>query len=78
MTISEIKETLTKFDSVTFKLYSLTYIIEKNMDGTYSIYPTSMPKSKRYYRTLDELLTKYRIFGDNIISSEDRIRKIEK
>lgn len=78
MTISEIKETLTKFDSVTFKLYSLTYIIEKNMDGTYSIYPTSMPSSKRYYRTLDDLLIKYRIFGDNIISSEDRIRKIEK
>ncbi|MBQ9024393.1 MAG: hypothetical protein IJ105_04150 [Bacilli bacterium] len=76
MTISEIKETLTKFDSVSFKLYSLIYIIEKNIDGTYSIYPTSMPKSKRYYRTLDELLTKYRIFGENIIQNEDRIRKI--
>ena len=78
MRISEIKEILEQTNTVTFKLYSLEYILDKNQDGTYSIYPTSMIKSKRYYRTLDELLTKYRIFGENIIQNEDRIKRIEK
>ena len=77
MSINEIRESVEKFNSVSFKLFALTYIIEKLDENTYSIYATSMPNSKRYFRSLDELLTKYRIFGDNIISNEDRIRKIE-
>ena len=77
MSINEIVETVEHFNSVTFKLFSLTYIIEKTKDDIYVIYSTSMPNSKRYYRTIDELLTKYRIFGDSITASEDRIRKAE-
>ena len=76
MTINEIKETINKNGKVSFKLYALTYIIEKGEDGLYFIYSISMPNSKRYYKSLDDLLSKYRIFGDNIISSENRIKKI--
>lgn len=77
MSITEIRESVEKNSCISFKLFSLIYVIEKIDNQYYSIYATSMPNSKRYYRSLDELLTKYRIFGDNIITNEDRIRKID-
>lgn len=78
MKINEIRESVEKNNCISFKLFALIYIIEKVDNQHYLIYTTSMPNSKRYFRSLDELLTKYRIFGDNIISYEDRLRKIEK
>ena len=42
MVIEELKKELEKNGRVTFKLYTLSYIIEKNIAGDYSIFPTTL------------------------------------
>lgn len=77
MKVEQIRMKVENYNRASFKLFALTYIVEKTTKGSFSIYAISLPKLKRYYKSFDELITEYRIFGDNIISYEDRVKILD-
>ena len=77
MIIEQIRTIIENNNIVSFKLYSLNYIVEKLNNNIYVIYSTTSPKTKRYFDSFDDLITKYRIFGENISSNESRIKNIK-
>ena len=63
--IEKIKKQLRENGKVSFKIYSLVYIIE-NKEKDIIIYPELYPYKKEYYNNIDTLLDYYLIFNENI------------
>lgn len=70
--IEKIKNQLRKNGRVSFKIYSLIYIIENKGNGVV-IYPKLYEYKKEYYNDIDTLLDCYLIFNENIRDNENKI-----
>ena len=70
--IDRIKDILQTNNSVEFRIYSLSYIIE-NKNTDYIIYPKNDINRKKIYKSLDELFKKYEIYNESLKTNEDKI-----
>lgn len=72
MILNEIKEKLANHKKVQIKIYSLDYTIEEQTDDIV-IYANLYPKQKSSYKTIDDLLTNFTIYNENILDNINRV-----
>lgn len=72
MNIEKLKSVLAKNNKVTFKLYSLDYIIEI-VDNHVQIYSPTYLNDVRKYNNLEELLNNFRVYNETLLEVEGRI-----
>ena len=72
MNIEKIKNKLSKNNTVTFKLYSLEYVI-KIVDNHVQIYLLIYPDNIKTYNTLEDLLNNFRVYNETLLEIEGRI-----
>lgn len=74
--INKLKEIFNSKGKVFFKLLSLEYIIEKKEDIV-CIYSPTYPSDTRKYKSIEQLIENFIIYGNNLIDNEDRITNIK-
>lgn len=74
--INKLKEIFNSKGKVFFKLLSLEYVIEKKDDMVY-IYSPTYPNDVRKYKSLDQLLEYFIIYGNTLEENNDRIVNIK-
>ena len=74
--INKLKEIFNSKGKVFFKLLSLEYVIEKKDDMVY-IYSPTYPNDVRKYKSLDQLLECFIIYGNTLEENNDRIVNIK-
>lgn len=72
MNIEKLKSVLAKNNKVTFKLYSLDYIIEI-VDNHVQIYSPTYLNDVRKYNNLEELLNNFRVYNETLLESDRKI-----
>jgi len=72
MNIEKLKSVLAKNNKVTFKLYSLEYVIEL-VDNHVQIYSPTYLNDIRTYNNINELLNNFRVYNETLLESENRI-----
>lgn len=72
MNIEKLKSVLAKNNKVTFKLYSLEYVIEL-VDNHVQIYSPTYLNDIRKYNNINELLNNFRVYNETLLESENRI-----
>lgn len=72
MILDELKERYENNNVVNFKLFSLEYIIQKQ-DNNVVVYPLLYSNRKNIYSTLDEALSNFTIYNENILDNIDRV-----
>ena len=72
MNIEKLKSILAQHNKVTFKLYSLEYVIEA-FDNKIQIYSTTYPNNIRKYSNIDELLNDFKVYNETLIESQERV-----
>lgn len=72
MNIEKLKSVLAKNNKVTFKLYSLEYVIEL-VDNHVQIYSPTYLNDIRKYNNINELLNNFRVYNETLLESEGRI-----
>lgn len=72
MNIEKLKSILAKNNKVTFKLYSLDYVIEI-VDNHVQIYSPTYLNDVRKYDNLEELLNNFRVYNETLLEVEGRI-----
>lgn len=72
MNIEKLKSVLAKNNKVTFKLYSLEYVIEL-VDNHVQIYSPIYLNDIRTYNNINELLNNFRVYNETLLESENRI-----
>lgn len=74
--INKLKEIFNSKGKAFFKLLSLEYVIEKKDDMVY-IYSPTYPNDVRKYKSLDQLLECFIIYGNTLEENNDRIVNIK-
>lgn len=72
MNIEKLKSILAKNNKVTFRLYSLDYVIEI-VDNHVQIYSPTYLNDVRKYDNLEELLNNFRVYNETLLEVEGRI-----
>lgn len=72
MNIEKIKNILAKDNKVTFKLYSLEYVIEL-VDNHVQIYSPTYMNDIKNYSTINDLLNNFKVYNEPLIEAEERI-----
>ncbi len=72
MNIEKLKSILAKNNKVTFKLYSLDYVIEI-VDNHVQIYSPTYLNDVRKYDNLEELINNFRVYNETLLEVEGRI-----
>ena len=75
MNIEKIKNILEQNNKVSFKLYSLDYIIQYN-NNLVELYSPTYPNDIRRYRSLEELLSTFTVYNETLVEIDDKIEKI--
>lgn len=55
-----------------FKLYSLVYIVEKDINGII-IYAESMSNRKKHYLSFEQMLNNFMVYNEPLIENIDRM-----
>lgn len=76
MNIEKLKDILSKNNKVTFKLYSMDYVIEL-LDNKLLLYSPTYPHDKRIFKDINELLSNFRVYNETLPEIDIRIRNIE-
>lgn len=72
MNVEKLKSVLAKNNKVTFKLYSLEYVIEL-VDNHVQIYSSTYLNDIRKYNNINELLNNFRVYNETLLESDGRI-----
>ena len=72
MNIEKLKSILAKNNKVTFRLYSLDYVIEI-VDNHVQIYSPTYLNDVRKYDNLEELINNFRVYNETLLEVEGRI-----
>ena len=72
MNVEQLKSVLAKNNKVTFKLYSLEYVIEL-VDNHVQIYSPTYLNDIRKYNNINELLNNFRVYNETLLESDGRI-----
>ncbi len=72
MNIEKLKNALAKNNKVTFKLYSLEYVIEL-VDNHVQIYSPTYMNDIRSYSNINELLNNFRVYNETLLEVDERI-----
>lgn len=56
-----------------FKLYSLTYVIEKTINGPV-IYVETQEARKSLYSTFEQLMNSYTVYNESLVESLNKIQ----
>lgn len=72
MNVEKLKDILAKNNTVTFKLYSLEYVISI-IDNHVQIYSPTYLNDIRTYNNINELLNNFRVYNETLLESENRI-----
>lgn len=72
MNVEKLKSVLAKNNKVTFKLYSLEYVIEL-VDNHVQIYSPTYLNDIRKYNNINELLNNFRVYNETLLESDGRI-----
>ncbi len=75
MNIEKIKNILEQNNKVSFKLYSLDYIIQYN-NNLVELYSPTYPNDIRRYRSIEELLNTFTVYNETLVEIDDKIEKI--
>lgn len=75
MNIEKIKNILEQNKKVSFKLYSLDYIIQYN-NNLVELYSPTYPNDIRRYRSIEELLNTFTVYNETLVEIDDKIEKI--
>ena len=75
MNVDRIKEILSKNNKVSFKLYSMDYIIELE-NNMLILYSPTYPNDKRQYKDINTLLSTFKVYNETLIEVDSRIEKI--
>ena len=62
-------------NKVSFKLYSLDYIIQYN-NNLVELYSPTYPNDIRRYRSIEELLNTFTVYNETLVEIDDKIEKI--
>jgi len=76
MNVDRIKEILSKNNKVSFKLYSMDYIIELE-NNMLILYSPTYPNDKRRYKDINALLSNFKVYNETLIEVDSRIENIE-
>ena len=76
MILNEIKEKLATNKKIQIKIYALDYTIEEQTNNIV-IYANLYPKQKSSYKNIDELLTNFTIYNENILDNINRVSIID-
>lgn len=75
MNVDKIKSKLEQNNRVSFKLYSLDYIIEIKNEKI-ELYSPTYPNDIRKYNNIDELLNSFTVYNETLIEVDSKIEKI--
>ena len=75
MNIEKIKNILEQNNKVSFKLYSLDYIIQYN-NNLVELYSPTYPNDIRRYRSIEELLNTFTVYNETLVEIDNKIEKI--
>lgn len=75
MNIDEIKRIYNEKGKVSFRLFGLDYTIEHNESGVI-IYADMYQKKYKYFPNIDNLLSYYYIYGEELITYNNKIQNI--
>ena len=70
--INRVNKILKENGNVTFKMYSMDYVIEVENDN-FIIYSKATPEFKKKYKTIKSLFQNYKIYGENLIDNTDKM-----
>lgn len=75
MNVEEVKTLYNKNGLVKFTIFGLDYTIEKVDNGT-KIYADLYKNKSKLYRDIDMLLNRYVIYGEELITYNNKIQNI--
>lgn len=75
MNIEQVKTIYNKNGKVMFTVYGLDYTIEK-VDNRVKIYANLYQNKSKSYRDIDVLLNNYLIYGEELVSYNNKIQNI--
>lgn len=75
MNIEEIKRIYNEKNKVSFKIFGLDYTIEK-INSSVIIYANMYEKKYKIYPNIDDLLNYYFIYGEELITYNNKIQNI--
>ena len=73
--INHVNNILKEKGTVTFKMYSMDYVIDVDNDN-YIIYSKVTPEFKKKYKTIKSLFQNYKIYGESLMDNTDKIEMI--
>lgn len=75
MNIEELKRIYNEKSKVSFRLFGLDYTIEQNESGVI-IYADMYHKKYKFFPNIDNLLSYYYIYGEELITYNNKIQNI--
>lgn len=75
MNVEEVKKLYSKNGIVKFTILGLNYTIEK-VDNGLSVYADLYKNKSKLYRDIDQLLNNYVIYGEELITYNNKIQNI--
>lgn len=75
MNVDKIKSILKQNNKVSFKLYSLDYVIIINNEIV-ELYSPTYPNDIRRFKNIEELLNNFTVYNETLIEVDGKIEKI--
>lgn len=72
MSYETIEKSFNEIGNLKFKLYSLIYIVEKDVNGI-MIYAESMSNSKKHYLSFEQMMSNFMVYNEPLIDNLDKI-----
>ena len=77
MNFETIKKLFVDKGKISFRLYSMEYVVEQCDDNKIVMYAEQYKDDKHYYNSIDELFSKYTVYNETIMDNINRIKVLD-